>query len=67
MRHCLFGGVVGETAMALYYDGSGRMRDRKPGFMHGLRTTGVVLKIIALMGMAISLPLWGHFVPNKAH
>ncbi len=58
--------VVGETAMFQHYDGSGRMRDRGLGFLHGLRTTGVVLKIVALIGIVVTYPLWGHLIPDRA-
>ena len=52
--------------MSQYYDGSGRMRERKLTFLHGLKTTGIVLKIIALLGVVATYPLWGHFIPRRA-
>jgi hypothetical protein len=52
--------------MSMYYDGSGRMRERNRGLLHGLRATGVALKMIAFIGFVASYPVWGRFVPNRA-
>ena len=57
---------MGETAMSQYYDGFGRMRDRERSVLHGLRTIGIVLKVIALFGFIVTYPLWGRLIPTKA-